>query len=126
MSLLFDNIRRVNPAQAATLIKHLNSAGIYEISDFTFAGILELSENVKNKLAPGSARTFFASLKSIINKCYAPSIRPDLSDLQARPDRTNKTFLTPEDLARPEAAALKAHLLRLLWNEQGKEAAEHA
>ena len=33
---------------------------------------------------------------------------------------------TPEDLACPEAAALKAHLLRLLWNEQGKEAAEHA
>ena len=32
----------------------------------------------------------------------------------------------PEDLAKPEAAALKAHLLRLLWNEAGKEVAEDA
>lgn len=33
----------------------------------------------------------------------------------------------PEDLAKPEAAELKAHLLRLLWHEDGgKEVAEHA
>ena len=33
----------------------------------------------------------------------------------------------PEHLAQPEAAALKAHLLQLMWSEQaGKEAAEHA
>ena len=53
--------------------------------------------------------------------------------LTDRPGRVRETVAVtlprprrPEDLAQPEAARLKAHLLSLLWAEEGKEAAQHA
>ena len=103
MISLYDTIRRINPDQAQSIIKYLEMAGIRQISDFDFTGVSIFADTVKKSVSPGSARTIFASLKSVINKSFAPSDRPDLSGLQARPDHVNKTFLTPGELSRLEA-----------------------
>ena len=107
--------------QARALLKHLNECGIRDWGDVTRANLYALRDHLGRTVAPSSAKTYLAALRSVLNRWAedAPMPCTDYRDaMRAKNDRPVRVHLTPEELARLEAAETRTpgeRLAKLLF-----------
>jgi len=98
-------IEKYAGGQKKALLRHLYDSGIQNWRDMTTVRLTDLVEELANTVAPGSARTYLATLRHIITlmadteqipcKCWRDV-------LKARGERSTATFLTPDELTQLE------------------------
>lgn len=94
-------------SQAGSLLKHLNECGISCWSDITRGRLYEFRDHLERSVAPSSVKTYLAALRAVLNRWGedVPMKCNDFRDaMRARGDRPVRVYLTPEELARLEAA----------------------
>ncbi len=87
-----------------SLRKHLSAVGIIEWDDITRASLYELRDHLAEVLAPGTARTIMAHVKSIFNR-YSDEVELPKDWAKILTGKTTKplrTYLTPVELAKFE------------------------
>ena len=102
---LFEAITRHGGKAAPCLIKHLNASGITDWNDLTRTNLHELRDELKRTVAPNSAKTYLAELRSILHR-YSDDIElpKGWEDIfKAKAEKPVKTYLTTEEIARFEA-----------------------
>ena len=93
--------------QSRALLKHLDECGIRDWGDVTRANLYALRDHLVRTVAPSSAKTYLAALRSVLNRWAedAPMPCTDYRDaMRAKNDRPVRVHLTPEELALLEAA----------------------
>lgn len=88
--------------QAQGVLKHLKAAGINDWNDLTKSGLMDFRDHLTDKVSPNSARTYLATLKSVLNRYDEEGLIPCKDwrgALKAKGDRPVKTYLTQEELA---------------------------
>lgn len=106
-SPLYDEIRGCAGRQAPALVKHLRRCGVGGWGDLTRAGLYRLRDELGDTCAPGTARTYMATLKAVLSRYEDEGLGfcPDFRDvLRGRAETTVKTYLTPAELGRLRGA----------------------
>lgn len=102
MKPLYESIDRAasNKGQAASVKKHLAAVGINDWSDLTKSNLYELRDHLGETVAPNTAKTVLASLKSILHR-YEEEIelpRGWEDVVTARGEKPRKTYLTRKEI----------------------------
>lgn len=96
--------------QAKAIFKHFEAVGIHEWKDLTKSTLFDFRDAVMDSVASSSARTYFAVLKSILDR-YSEDVEIPCKDyrkiLTAKEQKPLKTFLTSEDLGKLEKVKAK-------------------
>lgn len=106
--------------QAAALLRHLDTTGIRTWNDLTKANLYELRDTVLEAVASSSARTYFATLKAILDRFSEEAVIPCRdyrSILKARDEKPVKTYLTRADLDKLEAVLPQTEAELFVLNE---------
>lgn len=86
--------------------KHLAAWGIGDFADCTSSNISEWVAQLKLKVSPGTAKTYTAVLRSVLNRYADAGVVPctDINErLRLRAEKSQKVYLTEDELARLEA-----------------------
>lgn len=97
MTTLKQALEDITPKQRPGMIKHLRAAGINKWEDFTRCRLARFASQVKESVAPSSAHTIFAVLKSFISQHEEeiPGLPRNWREvLKAKNERPMKTYLT--------------------------------
>ena len=89
-----------------SLRKHLTAVGINEWEDITRTSLYELTDHLRNSVAPSSAKTILANLKALLHRYEEDMDLPRAwaKILQAKATPPMKTYLTESDLEKFENA----------------------
>ena len=120
MTALYKAIQEHGGAQGATISKHLQNAKIEDFSDLTRAGVMDLRDELKDSLAPSSAKTVAASLVAILKRFEDEGVIPCkeyATILRLKGEAPVKTYLTTEELARLERVHTRTIIERVVLNE---------
>lgn len=100
---LFAALEKCSPKQSKALVKHLEAVGIFEWRDLSRAALYEFRDATLENVAASSSKTYFAVLKSVINR-YREAVNFQAGDyrdiLRVREVRPLKTYLTIKELGR--------------------------
>jgi len=107
-----------------SLRKHLEAVNIHEWEDFTRTGLYDFSDNLRESVAPGTARTVCAYLKSLLHRYEDELELPDGWEkiLSMKGDTARATYLTPEELKKLESVSTKNRHERIVLVESLIEA----
>lgn len=103
MKTLYESIDRAasNKGQAASVKKHLAAVGINDWDDMTKSNLYELRDHLNESVAPNTAKTIMASLKSILHRYEEEVELPKGWEgiVTARGEKPQKTYLTQKEIA---------------------------
>lgn len=107
-----------------SLRKHLLASGIKTWDDITRTGLYEFTDHLRGAVAPGTAKTVCAYLKSLLRRYSDDLTLPDGWDkiLSMKGDTSRATFLTPDELKAFEAVPTKNKHERIVLVESLVEA----
>lgn len=100
MKTLYEEIQRHGGKSAPCLLKHLRATEITDWPDLTKANLHELRDELKRTVAPNSAKTYSAVLRSILGRFEDELQLPKdwRKIFSARAEKPVKTFLTPKEI----------------------------
>lgn len=102
MKPLYESIDRAasNKGQAASVKKHLAAVGITDWEDLTKSNLYELRDHLNELVAPNTAKTIMASLKSILHRYEEDVELPKGWEdvVTARGEKPQKTYLTQKEI----------------------------
>lgn len=100
MKTLYEEIQRHGGKSAPCLIKHLRAAGIEGWGALTKANLFALRDELREAVAPNSAKFYLAALRSIIGRFEDEITLPkDWRNIfQSKAEKPVKTFLTPKEI----------------------------
>lgn len=120
MTALFKAIERYGGLQANTITKHLRNAQIEDFSDLTRGRVMDFKDDLKDTLAPSSAKTVAASLVAILKRYEDEGIIPckDFATiLRLKGEAPVKTYLNEQELERLERVPTRTVVERVVLNE---------
>lgn len=108
----------------SSLRKHLSVAKIEDWKDITKSSLYDFRDNLLDSLAPSSARTICAVLKSLLNRYSDELTLPKDWEkaLSVKGDTTRRTFLTTNELSALEKVHTKNERERIVLVESLIEA----
>lgn len=120
METIFKAVERHGGVQAASISKYLKKAGIKTWTDLTRRNLMTLRDELKESLAPSSAKTVGAALCAVLHRYADEGIFPcrDYATiLRLKGEAPVKTYLTPEELERLERVETKCLNEAVVLNE---------
>lgn len=120
MTALYKAIERHGGLQANTITKHLRKAQIEDFSDLTKGRVMDLRDELRESLAPSSAKTVAASLVAILRRFEDEGIIPCkeyASILRLKGEAPVKTYLNETELERLERVSVRTMVERVVLNE---------
>lgn len=117
---LYTQLERTGGPQAQAIAKHLKAIGVNDWQDLTKARIMDFRDEIKNKLAPSSAKTVGAALAAFLHRYEDEGLFPCTNFaevLRLKGEKSVKTFLTPQEVERLERVELKNEIERYVLNE---------
>lgn len=102
MKPLYESIDKAasNKGQAASVKKHLAAVGINDWCDLTKSNLYDLRDHLSESVAPNTAKTILASLKSILHR-YEEDVelpRGWEGVVTAKGEKPQKTYLTQKEI----------------------------
>jgi len=102
MRTLYESIDRAasNKGQAGSIKKHLSAVGITDWDGLTKSALYDLRDHLLKTVAPNTAKTILASLKSILHRYEEDVTLPKGWEgiVTAKGERPQKTYLTPKEI----------------------------
>lgn len=100
MKPFYEEIERHGGKSAPCLIKHLKEAGIGDWKDLTKSNLYALRDQLREKLAPNSTKTYLAQYRALINRYEDEiSLPKDWREIfRAKSEKPVKTFLTDAEI----------------------------
>ena len=100
MKTLYEEIQRHGGHSAPCLVKHLKAAGITDWHELTRANLYALRDELRESVAPNSAKFYLAALRSILGRFEDEIELPKdwRSAFQSKAEKPVKTFLTPKEI----------------------------
>lgn len=102
MKTLYESIDKAasNKGQAASVKKHLAAVGINDWNELTKSNLYELRDHLNESVAPNTAKTILASLKSILHRYEEEVELPRGWEIivTARGEKPQKTYLTRKEI----------------------------
>ena len=120
MNTLFEAVQKHAGLQAATISKHLRNAKIRDFSDLTRAGVMNLRDELRQSLAPSSAKTVAAALVALLRRYEDEGVIPckDYATiLRLMGEAPVKTYLNESELERLERVDTRTVVERVVLNE---------
>jgi len=117
---LYKAIERHGGAQSPSILKHLSEAKIKDFSDLTRARVMDLRDELRESLAPSSAKTVAASLVALLRRYEDEGIIPckDYGTvLRLKGEAPVKTYLNESELERLERVKTKNQNEAVVLNE---------
>lgn len=110
MRTLHEAIQAHAKGAAPALTRYLNECGLTAWEDLTRTNLNEFRDHVTERVAQSTAKTYFAVLKSILNryKDDAEFCADFANILKAKTEKPVKTFLTTKDLAQLETVEIQS------------------
>lgn len=104
MKPLYETINALTKHGRA-LTKYLSASGINDWNDLTRARLYDFRDTLRDKVSPGSAKTYAATLSAILKRYSEEGVIPCAefaSILRMKGEGCTKTYLTPEEIGRLE------------------------
>ena len=100
MKTLYEEIQRHGGHSAPCLLKHLRAAGITNWDELTRANLFALRDEIRESVAPNSAKYYLAAIRAIIGRFKDEITLPKdwESAFQTKGEKPVKTFLTPTEI----------------------------
>lgn len=100
MKTLYEEIQRHGGKSAPCLVKHLKAAGIADWNELTRANLYALRDELRESVAPNSAKYYLAAIRAIIARFEDEIMLPKdwRSAFQSKAEKPVKTFLTPKEI----------------------------
>lgn len=110
MRTLHEAIQAHAKGAAPALTRYLNECGLTSWEDLTRTNLNEFRDHVTERVAQSTAKTYFAVLKSILNryKDDAEFCADFANILKAKTEKPVKTFLTTKELAQLETVEVQS------------------
>lgn len=118
--ILYKQLERTGGPQAQAIAKHLKAVGINDWQDLTKARIMDFRDEIKDTLAPSSAKTVAAALSAFLHRYEDEGLFPCntfAEVLRLRGEKCVKTYLTPQEVERLERVEPKNDVERYVLNE---------
>lgn len=119
MRTLEQAIEKMERGAAQSLKKHLNAVGITDWEDITRGALYDLKDHLVDAVAPSSAKQVLSNLRALMNRHKDEHDFPaDFAKVLAvKGDVCRATYLTPDELRRFEAVAVKGAKARIVQVE---------
>ena len=117
---LYAQLERTGGPQAQAIAKHLKAVGVNDWDDLTKVRIMDFRDEIKNTLAPSSAKTIGAALSAFLHRYEDEGLFPCTTFaevLRLRGEKCVKTYLTPQEVERLERVDLENDVERYVLNE---------